>query len=320
MSLDKYKGFIGGEVLPAENVNSINPDDIIPQTAGGLTGGTDVVLANFQSLGSGANNGKIKINIDGTVYDNVGINLSGVASLSAVATLLQTAIRAVTSKLETVVYSTNKFIITSGYAGRTSQVLKLMTPTTGTDISGNNATKYLDLGAGATETFGTGEEYNLARLDANGVIPFSLLNGVNGSGLINLNLKEIRLTASDNLKLSADSERTVTDAITKVKEIKIYRAGVIRTKFDAKSTAVGGSLSYIYFNGVQRGTTRNTTGTTYVTYSEDLTITEADLLVTGYVLVQLYAFGAASAGNDAVVKNFRLYFDNTEVNDEIITD
>ena len=37
--LDKYL-FQPGEVLPAENVDSIDPDNVIPQAAGYLTGGT----------------------------------------------------------------------------------------------------------------------------------------------------------------------------------------------------------------------------------------------------------------------------------------
>jgi len=333
MGLTKYKGFIAGQPLPAENVNSIDPENVDPQAAGYLTGGTGhSLLAVFSALGSGANDGKIKINLDGTVYDNVDIPLSvpslittgtgyatatgvyganyhcqsltvptgggvlssiqfygtkygsgganqicdiyasdandkptgsvlasvsvaastfgstgwqtamtgfnvflsagkyvavfrnsggdasnyiefggtssseyaggkkststnsgstwtnldsdmmlkisfSALSLSSIASTIQSAIRAASGTSATVAYSTDHFVFTSGITGRTSQVLKLMTPSTGTDISGAGATPYLDCAANATETLGTGEEFNLVRLDENGAIPSSLIGG-----------------------------------------------------------------------------------------------------------------------------------------------
>lgn len=317
MPLDKYL-FNPDDTLPAENVDSIDPDDISPQAAGFLTGGTSITLSNFITLGNGSDNGAFKINIDGTDYDNIAVpvyekmsdvnnagtsetenisigdtsvnsftgyeyssyqtftvpanvfikkikayiggangtefkicaansddtlestsalatgNLNGGAGektvtlsnlvysgktsrkfaivfrgvlgsavyikannarvymdgryyragsfenrdaylkvysvpldkdlfCAAIDDVIQSAIRTATSGLETVVYSTNKFIITSATKNRASQVLKLMAPTSGTDIS-----EYLDLGANATETQGTGSEYYLPRLDENG--------------------------------------------------------------------------------------------------------------------------------------------------------
>lgn len=74
MALDKYN-FIAGDKLPAENVNSIDPDNINPQTAGYLTGGTGhSALSVFKDLANGTNDGKFKINVDGTEYDNVAIS------------------------------------------------------------------------------------------------------------------------------------------------------------------------------------------------------------------------------------------------------
>lgn len=388
MGLDKYKGFLTGETLPAENANSIDPENIDGQVAGFLTGGTNIVDANFDALLAGANNGAIKINVDGTVHDNVAISLTGLSlasgllsywkldeasgnavdvkgvntltnsnvtyttgkigncavfngsnarlmktsvsnmptgsnaksvsawvkftsvgaskvnpicnigynsvggsgdwykgwdifayennsihidnanngciastpTLSAnvwyhvvvtyhagtktckvyingslqtttddfpqtpncvpdrivigqgggvygddkvdevgiwnweltqsevdllynggngnqlqttifrslLAQELQNKIRTATSGQETVVYSTDHFVITSGTANRESKILKLMAPTTGTNITGAG---YLDLGANATETAGTGEEFNLVRLDGSGQMP-----------------------------------------------------------------------------------------------------------------------------------------------------
>jgi len=105
-------------------------------------------------------------------------------SLSDVATAVQTAIRAATGKTETVVYDTDKFIITSATVGRDSQILKLMSPSTGTDISGAGAIPYLDMADNATETHGTGEEYRLVRLDENGFIPKEIVQVDSGDNYV----------------------------------------------------------------------------------------------------------------------------------------
>lgn len=327
--LDKYL-FNPGDKLPAENANSIDPDDVTEQTAGILTGGTSPsALSVFATLGLGANNGKISANIEGVVYNNLAIPLgdleaastakisqtnygdmdyseagmssyhaqSFVANLryitsvklcfyangngsanmafeirtgtnptagsvvysgtfasgtyangnryviehtlsspllvtpgdsyifvwtkpamngnelrfslsdtslyadgvawingtqntsrdfyfeiygksllidagyAAVASMVQTAIRTATGSTETVVYSTDHFVITGAVKNRTGSVLKLISPSTGTDISGNGATKYLDLGTNAVETQGTGLEYYLMRYDEEGGLP-----------------------------------------------------------------------------------------------------------------------------------------------------
>jgi len=88
---------------------------------------------------------------------------------------MQTAIRTATSNLETVVYDTDHFEITSTIGGKNngSSVLRLTAPTTGTDISGAG---YLDLGANATEVAGDGDDYKLVRLDEYGKLPDGLNN------------------------------------------------------------------------------------------------------------------------------------------------
>ncbi len=304
MPLTKYKGWLPDQGWNAENANSVDPDNVTPQSAGHIDGAVPSALSVFKTLGSGANNGKFKINIDGVVYDNVAIALdenpqasgtrisfptdnnttdvygmsftvttgfymtsfsvnvnpygnpalnwqlrrgedvagtvlaTGSAGTNAlgsaqsvgtiwldpgvycvtwvgvtvkpyvrwgsgsagnrhlstgstwgsdqialtvtgyiatpltyplIASKLQTAIRAVTSKLETVTFPVDRFIITSSTVGKLSKVLKLLTPTAGTDISGNNATPYLNCGVNATETPGDGEDYNLMRFDSNGL-------------------------------------------------------------------------------------------------------------------------------------------------------
>ena len=315
----KYKGFTIGEKLPPENIDSIDPANITPQSAGYLTGGNSPsALSVFQALREANDDGKISIDINGTLHQNVACPLddyssshsdyvdvytpysfngnayavyinpnftfkmdlfkflsasssplsisiysgkqhdfsgtpiqtitstvsshssgkylhtltintpikikanngysfvcatqsfalgnsggstnqwnenwtnqwSGyypsiiyvggysqlvLSSLSDVATAIQTAIRALTGKTETVVYDTNHFKITSSITGLASKVLKLISPSSGTDITGNATEKYLDLGANATETFGQGDDYHLLRLGSDGLIPQGLV-------------------------------------------------------------------------------------------------------------------------------------------------
>lgn len=164
-----------GDPITASHLNNmiLNPiEGVATPTAGYLTGGTAPSATSvFDTLYAGANNAKIKIDVDGVVYDNVPVTLQASNTTTTIAAAVQAAIRAVTGGLETCVYSTNKYVITSGTTGQASQVLKLMTPTSGTDISGNNATKYLDCGTGATETYGKGHSANRVAMLIGGITP-----------------------------------------------------------------------------------------------------------------------------------------------------
>jgi len=53
----------------------IDPDNLTAQTAGYLTGGTDIVLADFETLRAGDNDGKFNINIDGVDYEDIEVSL-----------------------------------------------------------------------------------------------------------------------------------------------------------------------------------------------------------------------------------------------------
>lgn len=120
----------------------------------------------------------------------------------------------------------------------------------------------------------------------------------------------VLLTASDNLKYSADTERTEASnaSYVKEKEIVIRQKGTIRVKFDLKGSDTTYSFKgRIYVNGIAVGTERNQQGagaTTYATYSEDITI-EA------YDLVQLYIKNEATGGLTTYCRNFRIYYDIT---------
>ncbi len=138
----------------------------------------------------------------------------------------------------------------------------------------------------------------------------------NGSGLTNLPASVYYATASDNLKNSADTERSkATSGLTIIKSIRPSFGGVIRVKHEMKGSS-GLSLveSRIYINGVATGTSRTYTGTTYQAYSEDITINPGDQ-------VQLYYAGDTGFGVSCFVKNFRIYFDKTSAGDGyVITD
>jgi len=101
-----------------------------------LTGGTGAqgTFGTWEAV----TDGSFRVTIDGTTYNVDAIDFSGAGSMAAVATILQTALRLVTSGLETVVWSANKFIVTSGSTLQTSAVSVLTTSTgvVGTDISG----------------------------------------------------------------------------------------------------------------------------------------------------------------------------------------
>lgn len=124
-------------------------------------------------------------NNGGGTYSTVGVDhyaiVYGSANVSPqkytnIATNLQTAIRAITGKAETVAWDGNKFIVRSSTGGKDSKVLKFMTPTTGTDISGVGGTKYLDLGTTAQGEFTGLNDYNkIPKIDANGFLSGSVI-------------------------------------------------------------------------------------------------------------------------------------------------
>lgn len=126
---------------------------VVPTTPidGYLTGGTGITTQIYGLLTGGASatsvigtwtavtDGGFKATIDGTLKAVGPINFTGVADMNAVAAKIQTAVRAATGGTETVVWSTNKFIIT---ASKSCSVLT--SPDSGTDISGVGATAFMD--------------------------------------------------------------------------------------------------------------------------------------------------------------------------------
>jgi len=125
----------------------------------------------------------------------------------------------------------------------------------------------------------------------------------------------IQLEASDALKASADTERSVANgtAYTKKKEIAIYRDGEVRIKFDAKDSAGdGGEVgARVYVNDVAVGTERINDTSSYVNYSEDFTATQGDLF-------QLYIKQQGGGTGTGDCRNFRIYYDKVPKEDYVV--
>ena len=118
-----------------------------------LTGGTSA--QSTASTWEAVTDGSFAITIDGTDYNIDGIDFTGDLDMDDVAETIQTAIRAATSSEETVVWSTDHFIISSVLTEPTSEVsvTSTSTGTVGTDISGAGAADWMDSDTGnGTET------------------------------------------------------------------------------------------------------------------------------------------------------------------------
>lgn len=103
-----------------------------------MTGGSSAE-SNYL-LWLGTSNGSVRFTVDGTIRDVTGIDFTtGVTSMANVATKIQTALRALTGSTETVVWSTDHFVVTSVNTTSSSQVSVASATGGGTDISGAGA-------------------------------------------------------------------------------------------------------------------------------------------------------------------------------------
>ena len=111
--------------------------------------------------------------------------------------------------------------------------------------------------------------------------------------------------AGDNLCVSSDSvKETTSETYVKAKEIKVYRPGTYRIKFDLAIVGIGlTAYGRIYRNGSPIGTERSNSDGTDITFSEDTTgWEEGDL-------IQLYHHHTGGTGSEgASVRNFRVYY------------
>lgn len=118
--------------------------------------------------------------------------------------------------------------------------------------------------------------------------------------------------ASDTLRTSADTERSHTGpGIEIVKSIRVFVRGTIRVSFELRSASSEfPAQGRIYKNGDPHGSVRHTTSLSYVTFTEDIEVTEGDY-------VQLAIGGIPTT---SFCRNFRIYYDYRTYDNVVITD
>jgi len=121
--------------------------DISIYTPAYLTGGNgaETTPATWAAVSDGSFN----ITIDGTLRSITAIDFTGLATMALIANKLQTAIRAITSGLETVIWSTDHFIIASVLTTVSSTITVTSAQGAGTDISGAGASNWMDCNIGS---------------------------------------------------------------------------------------------------------------------------------------------------------------------------
>ena len=143
-----------------------------------LTGG-GAATTNMTTW-NGTTDGTFEITIDGVLLSLTGLNFSGDADTDAVALNLQTVIRVASGNLETCVWDTDHFIISSVDTTSSSAITVTSAEGTGTDISGAGATTYMDcetaVGTVTNKVINPAADAGQAIvLDANGLIDKSLI-------------------------------------------------------------------------------------------------------------------------------------------------
>lgn len=147
-----------------------------------LTSGVNVFSTH--NLWTGTTDGSFQITIDGTSRSITGIDFSSATSMDDVASIIQTAIRAVTSGSETCTWSGTALIISSGLTTSSSAITVTSAGVSGTDISGAGANDYMDCDTGngvvtAAAVNVTGDAGKIVALDTDGYIDNTLINATN---------------------------------------------------------------------------------------------------------------------------------------------
>ena len=90
------------------------------------------------------NDGSFNITIDGTVRSVTALDFSADTDMDEIASTIQAGIRALTAKYETVTWSTDHFIVSSGDTSDDSAITVTSAQGAGTDISGAGGTPFMD--------------------------------------------------------------------------------------------------------------------------------------------------------------------------------
>ena len=112
------------------NMGKVGKQNVAATAGYGIGGSEPADIATLKAVTAGG----FKLYVDGTAYSISSVDLSSSATLSAVASALQTKIRAATSGSEVVAVDNGKIKITSGTTGATSSIGPMISPATGTDL------------------------------------------------------------------------------------------------------------------------------------------------------------------------------------------
>lgn len=202
--------------------------------------------------------GSFKISIDGAAYNLTGISFLGVVSMAAVAAVIQIKIRAATGHLETVIWATDHFIITSANTTSSSAVSVTSTISVGvvgTDISGAGASDWMDCDAGngvATPAVKnpSADSGKLVSLDASGLFPTEFVDAIPAT-LLDAKGDLVTATADNTpakLVVGSDGQTLVADS-TDPKGIKWGNTPLSSGNFNNGKTT--------QLNNVASGTVQN---------------------------------------------------------------
>ena len=198
-----------------------------------LTGGTGA--QSTAATWAGVTDGSFGITINGTAYNVDAINFTGNADMAAVAATIQAKIRTATGALETCVWSTDHFVISSVLTTQSSAitVTRTSTGTVGTDISGAGASDWMDCDTGN----GTVTAY--VSLDEN-KLPIIGSTGTLAVGFMPSNLQEGNtfFGATDITGAEAENLSDGTDASLKHVHDQVINGRLSTRKFLPMSNAV----------------------------------------------------------------------------------
>ncbi len=199
---DTTAGYLNGKLVAGDNVTFVEDNDGANETLtisadsnnetvevhatytpGFLTGGSSA--ESNTAIWDSVSDGEFAITVDGTSREVTGLDFTTVASMADVANVIQVGLRAATSSTETVVWSTDHFVITSVNTTSSSavSVTSTVAAPAGTDISGAGASDYMDCDTGnGTPTAAvldpTADDGKVPELNSNGNVDPDLLREV----------------------------------------------------------------------------------------------------------------------------------------------
>lgn len=155
--LETSTGTVGTDISGAGSSDWMDGDTGNGEVTAFLTGGTDA--EDDYTVWAAISDASFRATIDGTGCNVDAIDFSGDLSMDDVAATIQSALRAATGSLETVVWDTDHFVITTVPGDDNSiAVLETSTGTVGTDISGAGVADWMDAdtGNGTVSSYLTG--------------------------------------------------------------------------------------------------------------------------------------------------------------------